>query len=129
MKKGFTLVEMMGVIVLLAIVGMIVFPEVNKVIKNSREKLYDEQIGNLIKVTKEYVLYNTELLPEVGQTSCISLDDLKVSGRISSDDVIDPRDREQIIDGFIVITYSEDYNQYNYEFNEVCQANMSINND
>lgn len=129
MKKGFTLVEMMGVIVLLAIVGMIVFPEVNKVIKNSRAKLYDEQIGNLIKVTKEYVLYNTELLPEVGQTSCISLDDLKVSGKISSDDIIDPRNREQIIDGFIVITYSEDYNQYNYEFNEVCQANMSINND
>lgn len=129
MKKGFTLVEMMGVIVLLAIVGMIVFPEVNKVIKNSRAKLYDEQIGNLIKVTKEYVLYNTELLPEVGQTSCISLDDLKVSGKISSDDIIDPRDREQIIDGFIVITYSEDYNQYNYEFNEICPANMSINND
>lgn len=129
MKKGFTLVEMMGVIVLLAIVGMIVFPEINKVIKSSKEKLYDEQIGNLIKATKEYVLYKTDILPEVGQTSCVSLDELKVAGRIGAEDVVHPRNREQIIDGFIVITYSEDYNQYNYEFNEICPSTMSIDND
>ena len=52
MKKGFTLIEMLAVIVILAIISLIIFPEVNKVIKSSKEKSYKTQIDNLIDATK-----------------------------------------------------------------------------
>ena len=40
MKKGFTLVELITVLIILAVIGLIVFPTVNSTIKESKEKAY-----------------------------------------------------------------------------------------
>ena len=52
MKKGFTLVELLAVIILLGVIGLIVVPSITKTINNSKEDLYNDQIGK-IKLASE----------------------------------------------------------------------------
>ena len=44
MKKGFTLIELLAVIIILSITSMIIFPNVTKVINNSKNDLYNAQV-------------------------------------------------------------------------------------
>ena len=122
MKKGFTLIEMLAVIVILAIVSLIIFPEVNKVIKNSKQKSYNAQIENLKDATKKLAVDDTSILPgeNSGRSSCITLTTLMNNGKIDTDILYDPRDSKVRIEGFIVIRYSNEYNSYTYEYSESC---------
>ena len=44
MKKGFTLIELICVIVLLGLIAMIAIPTINTAINNSKERAYNEQV-------------------------------------------------------------------------------------
>lgn len=54
-NDGFTLVEMLAVIVVLAIVMMIASPTVLSVLNKSRQKLSEYEIGNIIDAGKLYL--------------------------------------------------------------------------
>lgn len=122
MKKGFTLIEMLAVIVILAIISLIIFPEVNKIIKNSKQKSYDTQINNLINATKKMTAKDSSLLPEEvsGSKKCVTLSELKLAGEIDTDVIEDPRNTSNKLTGVIVIEYSGEYQQYVYSYNETC---------
>lgn len=119
-KKGFTLVEVLAVIVILSIIALIVFPEINKIMKNSKEKAYNTQIQSLEEAAQKFALKNTIYYPAPGARTCLTLSQLKSAGEIETDDITDPRDSTQKINGVIVITYSTEYNQYVYTYNETC---------
>ena len=123
MKKGFTLVEMLAVIVILAIISLIVFPEVNKTINNSKQRSYKTQIDNLIKATKQLVVKDTNILPEPQNNAkrCVTITELFEAGEIESDNIEDSRRKNTKINGVIIITYNSTYNSYVYEYNETCQ--------
>lgn len=55
MKKGFTLVELLAVIVILSIIGMITVPMATSYIETSRKKSYAISVDNAIEAAKEYV--------------------------------------------------------------------------
>lgn len=122
MKKGFTLIEVLAVIVILAIIALIVFPEVNKIIKNSKQKSYDTQINSLIESTKKLALRNPSILPveTSGLASCVTLTTLMNEGELDTDVIYDPRDTNTRLDGVIAITYSDEYHQYIYTYQESC---------
>ena len=63
MKKGFTLIELIGIIVILGVISFIVFPVVSSSIKNGKEKAYNEQVGRIIEAAKKWANDNTDLLP------------------------------------------------------------------
>ena len=48
-KKGFTLVEVLAVIVVLGLIGAIIIPKVVSTINNSKEKSYNISVNNLVK--------------------------------------------------------------------------------
>ena len=48
MNKGFTLVELLGVIAVLILIFMLAVPAVNKVIHNSENTIYDIQINKIL---------------------------------------------------------------------------------
>lgn len=128
-KKAFTLIELIAVIVILSLIALIVFPAVNSVIKNSKEKAYQEQIKTIIKSAKQLSYENSEVLPDEGETSEIQLTCLTSGctyngvqikgGYINEDDIIDPRNTKKKLDGLIIITYTS--NQYNYTYEEQAQ--------
>ena len=43
-KRAFTLIELMGVIIVLGLIALIAIPTIDKSIKNSKENLYKVQI-------------------------------------------------------------------------------------
>ena len=62
-KKGFTLVEVLGVLVLLAVVLAIVLPTVNGILNQSKGTVYDAQIKKILNATYDYSLKNVKILP------------------------------------------------------------------
>lgn len=53
-RKGFTLVELLGAIVILAIIVAIITPSVMRILKNSDEANYNMMIDNIITGSKMY---------------------------------------------------------------------------
>ena len=57
-NKGFTLVELLGVIIILGVISLITFPIINKSIKNSKEKSLEQIINNIEESAYEYSVSN-----------------------------------------------------------------------
>jgi len=68
MKKGFTLVELLGVIVILGIISILVVPVVNNMMIESREELAKTQEDAIIKAAKNWGGDNIFLLPDLNCT-------------------------------------------------------------
>ena len=63
MKKGFTLVELLGVIVILGIIGMITVPLVQRTIIENNQKLCQDQVTSFERAARNYAnknVYQTE---------------------------------------------------------------------
>ena len=73
-NKGFTLIEIMAVIVILAVIALIVVPLVTGSIKDSKQKLYETQLENIKSGAKSYMI-NLDLPNKEPIT--ITLDDLQ----------------------------------------------------
>lgn len=54
-SKGFTLVEILSVLIVLGLVGVIVYPQVNKVIDKNKEKTVNEDVNGLFKAYDIYL--------------------------------------------------------------------------
>ena len=91
-KKGFTLVELLAVIIILSLVLVIAVPSVNKYIKQSKEKAYDTQISTIIEAAQAYASTNPELLPNRENISVkVTSGQLKSAGLIK-EEVKNPND-------------------------------------
>ena len=74
MKKGFTLVELLGVIVILTVIGFIAVPAALNMYRGSKEELSDLAEQVLITSTKSYVNDNENDFPIYnGNVYCVSL--------------------------------------------------------
>ena len=78
MKKGFTLAELLGVIVILAALLLISIPVVDKIIKQSQEDLYNKQIDS-IKLAINLWISDKYKLNE-GESITLTLSQLKEEG-------------------------------------------------
>ena len=114
-NKGFTLVELLAVVAILILLVTIVTPKVIKQLNTSEDTIQQQQINNLIDITKIYTNENTFKLPEEGQTSIITINELKQSKLINKKQIIDPKTKEEIT-GCIKITI--EHNKYKYEYSK-----------
>ena len=115
-KNGFTLAELMGALIIMGIIALIVFPTVNKSIKISKEKTYEEQKNVIIKGARKWGIENTDYLSDTTDTY-VSVEMLKQNGYIENKKVINPLTEEEM-NGCIIISYNKNFNQYIYEYND-----------
>lgn len=115
--KGFTLVELLAVLVILGIVSIVVVSNVTGVIGNSKSSLSETQKSSIIEATKKYVIYNQSGLPLDSNASpkIITLSELSSAGYIDTDDVVDPKTNE-VMTGCVEVSYNDGTEQYNYKF-------------
>lgn len=117
MKKGFTLVELLCVIVIIAVISLITFPKVTSYINKTREDLYKTQVKDLQKSGEKWALDNIDYLDKYHINDiCITLDLLKDFKYLEKDDILNPKDKT-VMNGCILISYKD--NKYSYEYKEL----------
>lgn len=125
MKKGFTLVEVLAVIVILGLLVVIISPVVNNLLGDSEDALYDKQVDSIVKATKKYMIEHSELLPENSDSKAIYINDLINKGVIDKDKVINPKTKEEM-NGCVVVSYNHEFNQYEYNYKDSCTITITF---
>ena len=72
--KGFTLVELMAVITILAILSLIIIPIVDKNVKKAKKDVYKIQIENIKIAAMNYYTDNISLRPKNGESKTINIE-------------------------------------------------------
>lgn len=101
MSKGFTLVELLAVFIILGVLIALVFPTVNTILKESKETISSAQQTNILNSTYDYTLKNVKELPEQDEINYITLNELKKEGFIDSD-IKDIDTREKYPDHLVI---------------------------
>ena len=85
-KKGFTLAELIGVIVVLALIWLITVPAITSVLKNNKKSLCETQLNNILAAARNYASENLLTMPvKDGETKTITIQDLIDNGFIDQD--------------------------------------------
>lgn len=87
--KGFTLAELMGVIVILGILAVIITTTIDRNIVNSRIQTCKSQEENLIQAAQMYVTDDSTVLPGKNSSNIITIRQLK-DGKYIDDDMENP---------------------------------------
>src|SRR5574344_2175229 len=112
-KRGFTLVELLGLIVILAVIAAITIPTVTGIIKKNKEKAYNATVATIIDASKKWSSDNSSMVSDTGD-SYVKLDTL-TEGYIDQDELINPI-TNNTMDGCVKISHSDTYNQYEYSY-------------
>ena len=84
-NNGFTLIELIGVILLLAILSIIVFPNVLTSINKNKDAIDEDSKNLIISSAREYVASNTDLfVKKTNNTYCIKLSTLYNNGYVDN---------------------------------------------
>lgn len=82
-RNGFTLIEVLAVIIILGVVGLIVMPVVTNSLKESKDDLYEVQISNIREASKTWAADNIYTLPtEINGSVIVTLETLQSEGYI-----------------------------------------------
>lgn len=104
MKKGFTLIEVTAVVVVLGIIALIAIPLVEQTLQNIRNDSYETQVRTILEGARQWGANNrfAEDFPkEDGQTHGITLEELKLSGFLV-EEIKNPLTREPFDEGLRV---------------------------
>ena len=116
-SKGFTLAELLGVIIILAVIALIATVSITSSMKKTKDELYNLQIENIINGAKTWASGNVFKLPENdGETIYLTLAELKQAGFVEKD-ITNPLTNELFSDQLQVKITKVD-NNYNYEIVE-----------
>lgn len=74
--------ELLGVIVILVVIFLLVFPAANNIINSGKETVYQTQINKILNAAYDYSLKNTNYLPDRGKINYVTLGELKYQGLI-----------------------------------------------
>ena len=128
MKKGFTLVELMAVIIILGVIALIAFPIIDNSIKKSKEDSLDQTIDNIELSAYNYSVQNVFDKPSIDEKKAIMLDRLQDTGFLEKE-IINPVTDEEM-EG--CVWYYWDSSQYIFEYDQECtleEATVAITYD
>jgi len=84
-NKGFTLVEILAVVVILGVIALITVPVTLSIIDRSKQNMYDRQISEITEAARMYVSENSTKnvnLSTIGYSNVITLQQLSDDGYI-----------------------------------------------
>ena len=117
-QKGFTLVELLSVIVVICVIGSIATSIVISYINSANKELLETQKSNIISAAKEWVIKNTDKLDEYHlNNTYVSLFELKEYGYLENKKITNPVTKVNM-DGCVVISYVKSSKSYSYEYKE-----------
>ena len=133
-KKGFTLAELLAVIAILAVIAVLTIPAITNVRKKQTEKIYYDQLEQLLMSSKMYVTDNSSLLnfnleeqhcSDLNSWKKIKISELqKATTDVSylSENFINPKTEENFTDeDTYVLVFKEDKNYLYCIMSENCE--------
>ena len=118
MKKGFTLVELLAVIIIIGVVALIAVPSVMKSIDQSKEKSYSIQVENIEISSKKWATDNIdELDSEYLNSSFVSVNMLRDLGYLAKDKIKNPKTGEEM-QGCVKVAYDSASKTYAYTYDD-----------
>lgn len=114
MKKGFTLAELLGVIILLGAIALIIVPLVSNSMKDSKETLYNDQIKSIELSLASWMSSNQT--PAEGETITLSLSQLKEAGLVELD-ITNPM-TEELFPNDMILKITNNNGIIEYEISE-----------
>lgn len=118
-KNGFTLAELLGVMIILSIIALITFPIITDSFDKSTDKLSKEQKKSLENIARIWATKNSDELNEENPRY-VTIEELKRSGLLENKDIIDVEDYEEL-KGCIKVYYES--NKYNYKYDNYEECN------
>ncbi len=95
-KKGFTLVELLGVIVIIAVISLVAFPTIMSQFRKNRKNISNVVKQTITEASLVYVEKNQNQYPKVsGNIYCVTLTQLVNNGNLS-EPLKDPSTGEEI---------------------------------
>lgn len=114
MKKGFTLAELIGVIVVLALISLVAIPAVSSILNDNKKKLCETQLENILTAAKSYGADNIFTLPENnGDTLEVTLQQLVDAGYIKGD-IDNPMTKEKFDLDDTIVVITKNNKKYDY---------------
>jgi prepilin-type N-terminal cleavage/methylation domain-containing protein len=106
-KNGFTLVELLAVIVIIGIISLIAVPVITKLIEDSGDKVFKSNEKLLVEAAQNYYKVNSNELPgETSITKTITLETLIKNG--FTKEIKSPSDETILCDGYVVVEKTSD---------------------
>ena len=114
-KDGFTLIELMAILVILSVILLVAVPAISKTLKNSSIKEFERFKDDLLLAAKAYVETNTNVCPDRKTVpACyISIQELINQGYIDSV-VIDPDTKEPVSTSNTIVVTGTTARTYTY---------------
>ena len=117
MKKGFSLVELLAVIVILGIIGLIVVPAVDRFISNSDQMAYDAAIASIKESAKSWEADNVNKMPQNHLDSYEVYLDQLIAGNYVRPDLVNPITGEPFPNDLrVIITNHHGSHRYEVEY-------------
>jgi len=105
MKKnnnGFTLVELLAVIVVLGIILTIAIPKIVLLINNAKESVYVKDEQMMVSSVKKFVLTNGDYIPdEIGVGINVPLSEMISQNFMEN--IVDPKDKSTNCTGYVEV--------------------------
>ena len=80
-KKGFTLVELIGIVVILSMIFLVSYPNFVALSKNENNKQYELMVKDLCLAGESYIYATGEEI-EIGNTILVNISDLVSNGYV-----------------------------------------------
>ncbi|MCM1371279.1 MAG: prepilin-type N-terminal cleavage/methylation domain-containing protein [Clostridium sp.] len=127
MKKGFTLMELMAVIIVIGLITLITFPIITNNLKKSEERSYALVLNQIETAAKDMMLKNTIGLDKDGESITIYVGELKRNGLLPTE-LKNPKSKNNISnESSVVVTRVN--NSYTYDINIIDLEEASVQNE
>ena len=119
-KKGFTLIELIATIVIMALILIMVMPSITALVNNNKDKSYEYYGDSLMEATEIFVGREGEDITNLGTLDFTGCVDITYNDLISTD-LISPYQEENIDCSNAKVRYTKERNKESYSINLTCR--------